>query len=463
MLKGKFFAGLPPGMVERDAGPVRNRLETHFYWPNDTTVETAVEGRLKRRNSLQPTSHKLNSNRDCSSDLPSVDEIDTKQRFHREFAKSSINFSDNLNEVSTRPGKTYHRPIAEKPTAIKLPANALEATIDPIYATVRRHQSYRSKIRFYDADCDAEDTSKAKPQPLKIVDSKPSNIDTKTLTNNMEPCNNFNKLKMDYNNKRDVQLNTKNSPKLQVKRNARALSEENEMEKVCNNKIDGKKQQQYINKVKANTAIIRSPTASPESQPRQYLSQGGDLLKSNSWNNSTQSAVQQVNSISTPYSVSIAALNSIPTLMPNAVQGYLHNSIINSDRKNFSKHLLNSKERINNLEQELVSLRVSNPLSLSTLEKKQNLKHSKEQLKKTVSEHTVPTLKKNESISKSEFNKQDSPMPLRSRQHLVSSLCFQNGAVMGNNELNTSSSTPTTAKRSARSAATRRVSVGLPD
>ncbi|KAL9898067.1 uncharacterized protein ACN427_006340 isoform 1-T1 [Glossina fuscipes fuscipes] len=213
MINGKFFTGLPPRMIDRHGTPTQNRLESHLYWPDDTKVDSAIESKVKRRNSvLSDRSERPQLKKQISTD---DDEVDVKERFQREFTKSSIQFYDNLNEdVNTkntrrlaRSSKSMRNEIAEKPTATKL--EMPESVVDEAYTAAKKQQAYTSKIQFYDY------VNEPEPQMQR---------------------NNMRKPKMDMNDKRDVELNTKNSPKLQVKHNVRTFSEEKEKSpKVINN------------------------------------------------------------------------------------------------------------------------------------------------------------------------------------------------------------------------------------
>ncbi|XP_065371159.1 nuclear transcription factor Y subunit beta [Calliphora vicina] len=215
MLNGKFFTGLPPNMIDRGSGGGTNRMESHIFWPDETQVDNAVESRIKRRNSVQLA----NTERPLYEKQPSVagNDVDTKKRFSREFSQSSIQFHDNLNDNRSNSRRSMLRnsvgnkkmEIAEKPTKTKL--ELPESVVDEAYTTAKKKQAYTSTIEFYDYDNEREE-----PQ------------------NNR---NNLRKPKMDMNDKREMELNTKNSPKLQVKRDVRSLSEEKEQRKINNREV----------------------------------------------------------------------------------------------------------------------------------------------------------------------------------------------------------------------------------
>ncbi|XP_016950816.1 uncharacterized protein LOC108025069 [Drosophila biarmipes] len=196
MLNGKFYTGLPPKMVERQGVKVCNRQESHFFWPDDSRADSAVENRVKRRNSqqLERPTQRITSTQDSPT------EVDTRRMFHKEFASSSIQFYDNLqsNTGSKAPlGRGLRREITPKLTEVRPQelVNKSEDTSD------RRQQAYSSKIQFYDYVNEADNVTQ----------------------NNARRKNGF---QMDFNDKREVELNSKNSPKLQVKRDVRSLSVE---------------------------------------------------------------------------------------------------------------------------------------------------------------------------------------------------------------------------------------------
>ncbi|KAH8381264.1 hypothetical protein KR093_001144 [Drosophila rubida] len=204
MLNGKFYTGLPPKMVERQSGNGQNRQESHFFWPDDTRVDSAVETRVKRRGSLEAGPAPANQRRSAQLAEHTPD-VDTRQMFHKEFAKSSIQFYDNLQPNNSNQQTRLQRLRREvtpkltdvEPNARPVLANKSVEQEDP--SAARRKQAYSSKIQFYDY------------VNLNEGDATPNN--------NRRP-------KMDMNNKREVELNSKNSPKLQVKHNVRHLSVE---------------------------------------------------------------------------------------------------------------------------------------------------------------------------------------------------------------------------------------------
>ncbi|XP_052858713.1 transcription factor SPT20 homolog [Drosophila gunungcola] len=193
MLNGKFYTGLPPKMVERQGVNVCNRQESHFYWPDDSRAESAVENRVKRRNSqqLEKPVQRITTVQDSPT------EVDTRRMFHKEFASSSIQFYDNLQSNPSKRvplGRGLRRELTPKLTEVR--AQELDNKAED--TSNRRQQAYSSKIQFYDYVNEADNATQ----------------------------NNVRRPQMDLNDKREVELNTKNSPKLQVKRNVRSFSVE---------------------------------------------------------------------------------------------------------------------------------------------------------------------------------------------------------------------------------------------
>uniref|UniRef100_A0A1A9WJR1 Uncharacterized protein n=1 Tax=Glossina brevipalpis TaxID=37001 RepID=A0A1A9WJR1_9MUSC len=230
MINGKFFTGLPPRMIDRHGTPTQNRLESHLYWPDETKVDSAIESKVKRRNSI--LSERGDERPQLKKQISTTDddEVDVKERFQREFTKSSIQFYDNLNDdiniKNTRQLKKNYKSmkseIAEKPTATKL-EQLPESVVNEAYIAAKKQQAYTSKIQFYDYVNEPEPETEPKQQQMQR--------------------NNMRKPKMDMNDKRDVELNTKNSPKLQIKHNVRNFSEEKEK----NSKIHNNNEKQQLN------------------------------------------------------------------------------------------------------------------------------------------------------------------------------------------------------------------------
>ncbi|KAH8308378.1 hypothetical protein KR059_011338 [Drosophila kikkawai] len=198
MLNGKFYTGLPPKMVERQAVKVCNRQESHFFWPDDSRADSAVENRVKRRNSQQLAVERPLERLSSVQD-PSPTEVDTRRMFHKEFASSSIQFYDNL-QSNPAPGlrRGTRRELTPKLTEVKPQEERMEDKSMVDATASRRQQAYSSKIQFYDYVNEADNATQ----------------------------NNVRRPQMDLNDKREVELNSKNSPKLQVKRNVRSFSVE---------------------------------------------------------------------------------------------------------------------------------------------------------------------------------------------------------------------------------------------
>ncbi|XP_017483601.1 PREDICTED: uncharacterized protein DDB_G0283697 [Rhagoletis zephyria] len=197
MLNGKFYMGLPPGMIERGSTQ-RNRLQSSIFWPDDTKVDSALETRVKRRNSLQIAQNERPQLR-MQSSVSGNSGDSTRQLFQKEFSKSSIEFLDNLCDESKtrkplllRGNRSAGSEVTPKPTAMKLPLP--ENVVNAGYTTAKKKQAFTSKIEFYDY-----------------------------MGDELNNRNNFRRTKMDMNDKKEMERNTKNSPKLQVKNNMRSL------------------------------------------------------------------------------------------------------------------------------------------------------------------------------------------------------------------------------------------------
>ncbi|KAH8363093.1 hypothetical protein KR084_005279 [Drosophila pseudotakahashii] len=225
MLNGKFYTGLPPKMVERQGVKVCNRQESHFFWPDDSRADSAVENRVKRRNSqqLERPVERITSTQDSPS------EVDTRRMFHKEFASSSIQFYDNLQSKPDRKplARGQRREITPKLTEVR-PQELVNKSED---TTDRRQQAYSSKIQFYDYVNEADNVTQ----------------------------NNARRPQMDFNDKREVELNSKNSPKLQVKRNVRSFSVE----------LEPKVTKKPLN----DSPEWRRPRPLPQAQPKKILKQ----------------------------------------------------------------------------------------------------------------------------------------------------------------------------------------------
>ncbi|XP_011185262.2 uncharacterized protein DDB_G0287625 [Zeugodacus cucurbitae] len=240
MLNGKFYTGLPPGMIERGATQ-RNRLQSSIFWPDDTKVDSALETRVKRRNSLQiAQAERPRLHMQASVSGGGDADINTRQLFQKEFSKSSIEFLDNLGDETKarkpllfRGQRSAATEVTAKPTAMKLPlpVNVVNAG----YTTAKKKQAFTSKIEFYDY-----------------------------VGDELNNRNNLRRAKMDMNDKKEMERNTKNSPKLQVKNNMRDLSaneklypaerrEKAEIGRVGNNNVQDKAEIQLKNNMRAET------------------------------------------------------------------------------------------------------------------------------------------------------------------------------------------------------------------
>ncbi|XP_067617012.1 probable basic-leucine zipper transcription factor E [Eurosta solidaginis] len=205
MLNGKFYTGLPPGMIERrNASTQQNRMQSSIFWPDDTKVDSALETRVKRHNSLQiAQAERPQLLMQTAVSGGGDSDVNTRQLFQKDFSKSSIEFLDNLCDETKarkplllRGNRSANREVTPKPTALNLPLP--ENVVNEGYTTAKKKQAFTSKIEFYDYARDDE------------------------LNNR----NNLRRAKMDMNDKKEMERNTKNSLKLQVKNNVRSLTTE---------------------------------------------------------------------------------------------------------------------------------------------------------------------------------------------------------------------------------------------
>ncbi|XP_055920370.1 uncharacterized protein LOC129951990 [Eupeodes corollae] len=174
MINGKFFTGLPANMVDRR--PTQNRQESHFFWPDDTQNVSTVDSRTKRRASIQ-AENRNGYNNNTRGELSSSD-AENKERFKKEFTRSSIQFYDKVDETP------MSRNRQKVTTAPPPPPQKLQNVNPPENMLAKRKENLSSKIEFFDY-AGAEDL------------------------NNVP--------KTDKNNKAELERNTKNSPKLQNK------------------------------------------------------------------------------------------------------------------------------------------------------------------------------------------------------------------------------------------------------
>lgn len=210
-----------------------NRMESHFFWPDDSKAETATDMRIKRRNSVQASDRPMYEKQNSVQ----RNDVDTKKSFSKEFSQSSIQFYDNLNDnnsTTKRRSQLQSRglkksELAEKPTATKM--ELPESVVDEAYTTAKKSQAYTSKIQFYDFVNEEDNARNSR--------------------------NNLRKPKMDMNDKREMELNSKNSPKLQMKHDVRSLSEEKEMPKLNNREVKTLERSSRIKEVNVGRTPVR--------------------------------------------------------------------------------------------------------------------------------------------------------------------------------------------------------------
>ncbi|XP_046804174.1 GATA zinc finger domain-containing protein 14 [Lucilia cuprina] len=529
MLNGKFFTGLPPKMIDRGGTGGRNRMESHFFWPDDTKVDTAVESRIKRRNSVQlaNTERPLYEKQTSVADI----DVDTKKRFSKEFSQSSIQFYDNLNDNRSNSRRSMLRnsvgnkkmEIAEKPTKTKL--ELPESIVDEAYTTAKKKQAYTSKIEFYDYVNDREE-----PQ------------------NNR---NNLRKPKMDMNDKREMELNSKNSPKLQVKRDVRSLSEEKEQRKINNREVNAverssndyynrrerdmilnneerylksrrsveprtnvspkrglaKTTNNYLQRYSSERDIYREPSferrkpsyyentretrdyrrdaATPERYENRRFSQRDEILEDNSYYRRERDEPIRINRNNNRQYYDPPEEKDVEYQHEEEIRSRMRNVHLKSPpiRKQYfppEEYYDDEPQQHyyrHNDQNKTPTTRGSSHQRIDYNEREDNevdLPYENYNSNKRLNNNNSSINKINNQIQQRPESAPTSPPPsdaesinaTKSQKHLRSSLCFNNGEIIGANDATqspTSTSQYPTQRRNARSSATQRVSVGLPD
>ncbi|KAM8706284.1 hypothetical protein ACLKA7_010545 [Drosophila subpalustris] len=474
MLNGKFYTGLPPKMEGRQCGVGQNRQESHFFWPDDTQVDSALETRVKRRGSFQLESGQKPVQRLSSLQDEAKPGVDTRQMFHKEFAKSSIQFYDNLqpsnsnnNNISNHSRlNRARREVTPKLTDVEprqlQPLKTLDEE-DP--SAARRKQAYSSTIQFYDY-------------------VNPNEGDATTQNNTRRP-------KMDMNNKREVELNSKNSPKLQVKHNVRHLSVEPPPMRVATNKKplnDGQhwergrpvevlpkkilKHQPWIEDYDESQTTqdyldhgmrilrVRSPapakkhvTYSEEADeyayyevPQPIAAEGRQLRQSLSQPNMRTGSGQQQRQ---PYVETGRDTKSLNNYHKNP-----HNNNYNNNNNNSDNYNNNNNNNLRSPRKILPKMS-DNPTTATS----RTLRSRRFDDTQTTTTTTTTAAARAAEVSMPE---QQQPSPSDPRKHLRSSLCFNGDALV----VDVGAAAPSTsaaALAARRSSAGQRVNVGLPD
>lgn len=192
MIKGKFYTGLTSEMMARSR--IVNRQETHFFWPDESRMET-VQSRKVRASSILPTTSsnnnnsnsaptKSNNNNNNSFDRCDSIEIKPKELFRKQLS-SGIEFHDNVNAKTPE----SHRRRFKKIDNINLNNN------DNNYQPQKKKlETFSSKIEFYDYDDEPIPTMKkesVKNATRSKIDEKKS-VDTKSASRSFDVRNSSN-------------------------------------------------------------------------------------------------------------------------------------------------------------------------------------------------------------------------------------------------------------------------------
>ncbi|XP_016932931.4 uncharacterized protein [Drosophila suzukii] len=401
MLNGKFYTGLPPKMVERQGVKVCNRQESHFFWPDDSRADSAVENRVKRRNSqqLERPLERITTTRDSPT------EVDTRRRFHKEFASSSIQFYDNLQSNPDRKpplGRSLRREVTPKLTEVR-PQELVNQSED---TSNRRQQAYSSKIQFYDYVNEADNVTQ----------------------------NNARRPQMDFNDKREVELNSKNSPKLQVKRDVRSFSVE----------LEPKVTKKPLN----DSPEWRRPRPVPQAQPKRILKQSP--YQDQDAYDYVENRVRRLQLTRSP-----GLPKKHVTYNEEAAEyAYYDDRADGGDRE---EPTYDDQPR---QQPNMPTGSRSHQRSFMETSRAKLLNNNNNYTANPSARKILPKLPESQSRGANiELFEDDPPLPSDPRKHLRSSLCFSGDALMVGG-------TPTTDKGTAqarRSSAGQRISVGLPD
>ncbi|XP_055299983.1 uncharacterized protein LOC129567291 [Sitodiplosis mosellana] len=136
MIKGKFYAGLPSEMMARESTRNVNRMESHFFWPDETDL-VSVEPRSKRTISKAPP---ITTNNNNQTDIAKSD-IKPKELVRKQLS-SGIQFYDNVNAKTPEARRRHFKKIDN----INLNNNN-DSDFQP---EKKKLETFSSKIEFYD-------------------------------------------------------------------------------------------------------------------------------------------------------------------------------------------------------------------------------------------------------------------------------------------------------------------------
>lgn len=176
MIKGKFYAGLPSEMMQRESTRNVNRQVTHFFWPDETDSESVVP-RSKRIVSKSTT---ITINNNNNTDTTQAD-IKPKELVRKQLS-SGIQFYDNVN------AKT---PEARRRRFKKIDNINLNNNNDSDFQPEKKKlETFSSKIEFYDFEHEnnaknerpinsrnVEEVKKDENKPKNEIKSKNESLD----------------------------------------------------------------------------------------------------------------------------------------------------------------------------------------------------------------------------------------------------------------------------------------------
>ncbi|XP_055374140.1 GATA zinc finger domain-containing protein 14 [Condylostylus longicornis] len=155
MLNGKFFTGLPPGMMNKSNA--NNRQKTNFFWPNDSDFGTLKDD-IKVEKNLS------NNNITYASGTSNNPEYEPENLLKKQLS-SSIKFYDDVDK------EDYQRSTRNNRKKIfDLPKQDTELN-DQIDFKAKSAETFCSKIQFYDFPDNSNGASKS-PQKERNNESQ---------------------------------------------------------------------------------------------------------------------------------------------------------------------------------------------------------------------------------------------------------------------------------------------------
>lgn len=468
MINGKFFTGLPPCMIERE-GTVRNRLESHFFWPNETNLESANEYRSKHRSNQQQQNIDRSSKPSATTSLVNVnDSQDSKQKFNREFTRSSIQFNDTKNEYQniTRArnillNKGNRFQIAEKPTAtrLELPDDAGNKDL----SAARQKQLYESNIKFYDIS------------QQKILDNSYATNSFNNLrkVNTSTACNEINNGHIQSNVNKDNSL----------QKLVRNFSTDDNCLQVMDeiSKTDGLSKIDGLNCIEANdTSSNNFEKHKTNDNENNNYNDINDHMKDMKISSQTTKQTQYPSQKSFLSSTRSKRDASYPWLLSTKQRAKSNRNFLQKRRINFqygndyyppvnqqNKRTQNSTDKKTRMYENKTINTIDcidkfNEIPLNKIVINQQYPPAAILEQKSSASTSTPSAE----VTASSAAAAATVAPkTKNRQHLYSSLRFHNGVVMGDDSVLESSQSEQIQQRRtlARNSATRRVSVGLPD